>query len=277
MPNLDLGVIGNGIVAALIDRRGRIVWHCLPRFDGDPVFCSLLNGDDPEEGFGEVVLENLADAQQAYQGNTAILTTVLSDATGASIRITDFCPRFKQFDRIYRPSMIVRRIEPVAGLPMIRLRFRPSSHYGSQRPQRTYGSNHIRYVSAGHVLRLTTDAPLSYLESESAFALTGPVNIILGPDETLAASIPHSVRDFHERSLDYWIEWSRYLSVPFEWQDAVIRAAITLKLCSFEDTGAIVAALTTSIPEAAGTGRNWDYRACWLRDGYHVVQTLNRL
>jgi GH15 family glucan-1,4-alpha-glucosidase len=277
MPSLDLGVIGNGIVAALIDRRGRIVWHCLPRFDGDPVFCSLLNGEDPEEGFGEIVLENLADAQQTYQGNTAILTTVLTDTRGASIRITDFCPRFKQFDRIYRPSMIVRRIELIAGLPMIRLRFRPSSHYGSQRPQRTYGSNHIRYVSAGHVLRLTTDAPLSYLESESAFALTGPVNIILGPDETLTASIPHSVRDFHERSLDYWIEWSRYLSVPFEWQDAVIRAAITLKLCSFEDTGAIVAALTTSIPEAAGTRRNWDYRACWLRDGYHVVQTLNRL
>ena len=277
MPNLDLGVIGNGVVAALIDRRGRIVWHCLPRFDGDPVFCSLLNGEDPDEGFSEMVLEDFADAQQAYLGNSAILTTVLTDAKGASVRLTDFCPRFKQFDRIYRPSMLIRRIEPLSGLPVIRLRIRPLSHYGSQRPQRTFGSNHIRYVAGDLVLRLTTDAPLSYLESESAFALTMPLNIILGPDETLPASIPHSVRDFQERSFDYWIEWSRYLSVPFEWQDAVIRAAITLKLCSFEDTGAIVAALTTSIPEAAGTARNWDYRACWLRDAYHSVQTLNRL
>ena len=225
MPSLDLGVIGNGVVAALIDRRGRIVWHCLPRFDGDPVFCSLLNGEDPDEGFAEVVLENFADAQQAYLGNSAILTTVLTDANGASVRLTDFCPRFKQFDRIFRPAMLVRRIEPLSGLPVIRLRIRPLSRYGSQRPQRTFGSNHIRYVSGELVLRLTTDAPLSYLESEVAFALTTPLNIILGPDETLPASIPHSVRDFEERSFDYWSEWSRYLSVPFEWQDAVIRAA----------------------------------------------------
>ncbi len=277
MPDLDLGVIGNGVVAALIDRRGRIVWHCLPRFDGDPVFCSLLNGDNPESGFAEVVLENFADAQQSYLGNSAILVTTLTDSKGAALRITDFCPRFKQFDRIYRPAMLVRRVEPLSGLPVVRLRIRPLSHYGSQRPQRTFGSNHIRYLTGDLVLRLTTDAALSYLESESAFALTGPLNLILGPDETLPASIPHTVRDFQERSFDYWIEWARYLSVPFEWQEAVIRAAITLKLCSFEDTGAIVAALTTSIPEAAGTERNWDYRACWLRDAYHSVQTLNRL
>ena len=277
MPDLDLGVIGNGVVAALIDRRGRIVWHCLPRFDGDPVFCSLLNGENPDSGFAELVLENLADTQQSYLGNSAILVTTLTDSKGASLRITDFCPRFKQFDRIYRPATLVRRIEPLSGLPVVRLRIRPLSHYGRQRPQRTVGSNHIRYLTGDLVLRLTTDAALSYLESESAFALTGPLNLILGPDETLPASIPHTVRDFQERSFDYWIEWTRYLSVPFEWQEAVIRAAITLKLCSFEDTGAIVAALTTSIPEAAGTQRNWDYRACWLRDAYHAVQALNRL
>jgi GH15 family glucan-1,4-alpha-glucosidase len=93
----------------------------------------------------------------------------------------------------------------------------------------------------------------------------------------LAASIPHVVREFHERTLDYWIEWVRYLSVPFEWQEAVIRAGITLKLCAFEETGAIVAALTTSIPEAPGTQRNWDYRFCWLRDAYFSVHALNRL
>ena len=143
-------------------------------------------------------------------------------------------------------------------------------------PERAPGFSGISPRMTG-CLRLTTDAPLSYLESESAFALTGPLNLMLGPDETVPASIAHRVRDLLERTLDYWIEWSRYLSVPFEWQEAVIRAAITLKLCSFEDTGAIVAALTTSIPEAAGTTRNWDYRACWLRDAYLAVQTLNRL
>src|SRR5262245_23261303 len=104
MPSLDLGVIGNGVVAALVGRRGRIVWQCLPRFDGDPVFCSLLNGEDPEAGFADVVLEDFADSHQAYLGNSAILVTTLTDRKGAVVRITDFCPRFKQFDRIYRPS-----------------------------------------------------------------------------------------------------------------------------------------------------------------------------
>jgi GH15 family glucan-1,4-alpha-glucosidase len=160
---------------------------------------------------------------------------------------------------------------------MIRIRIRPMYGYGSGRPTRTYGSNHIRYVAPDYVLRLTTDAPVSYVDSESAFALMAPLNLILGSDETVPASVSQLTRDFMERSYDYWVEWCRYLSVPFEWQDAVIRAAITLKLCQFEETGAIVAALTTSIPEAANEKRNWDYRYCWLRDAYFSVHALNKL
>ena len=100
---------------------------------------------------------------------------------------------------------------------------------------------------------------------------------MLGPDETFASALEATVRDFEDRTQDEWTEWSRALHVPFEWQDAVIRAAIALKLCSFEETGAVVAALTTSIPEAAGTERNWDYRYCWLRDATFVIHALNRL
>src|SRR5690606_1124855 len=96
-------------------------------------------------------------------------------------------------------------------------------------------------------------------------------------DETWTSPIGSSVREYEERTREHWIEWSRGLSIPFEWQEAVIRAAITLKLCSFEETGAIVAALTTSIPEAAGSTRNWDYRYCWIRDAYFVIHALNRL
>jgi len=277
MPDLNLAVIGNSIVAALIDRRARIVWYCLPRFDGDPVFSSLLGGEAPETGFYEIAIENFAESRQEYQGNSAVLVTTLTDTRGGAVRIVDFAPRFKQHDRVHRPAMLMRRVEPVAGLPVVRVRLRPRFGYGREAPTTTHGSNHIRYVSAGTTLRLTTDAPLAYVESEAPFALTQPVHLILGPDEMLPASIPHVVRDFHERTLDYWIEWVRYLSIPFEWQEAVIRAAITLKLCAFEETGAIVAALTTSIPEAPGTHRNWDYRFCWLRDAYFSVHALNRL
>src|SRR5262249_39424858 len=117
----------------------------------------------------------------------------------------------------------------------------------------------------------------SYIAEESAFVLPGPINLLLGPDEGFSASIADTAREFREKTAEYWYEWVRYLSVPFEWQDAVIRAAIVLKLCSFEETGGIVAALATSIPEAPDSGRNWDYRYCWLRDAYFVVHALNRL
>jgi len=276
-PDLNLGVIGNSHVAALVDRCARIVWYCLPRLDGDPVFCSLLGGDDAAAGFADVVMEGLEPESQAYIGNSAILVTTLKDAQGARIRVTDFAPRFKQYDRVFRPAMLIRRIEPVAGACRLRLRVRPRFDYGRVTPARTQGSNHIRYVSDDMTLRLTTDAPVSYIETETAFALTHPVTLIFGPDETLADSIQRVARDFHERTLDYWVDWVRYLSIPFEWQEVVIRAAITLKLCSFEETGAVVAALTTSIPEAQGTSRNWDYRCCWLRDAYFGVLALNRL
>ncbi len=277
MPNLNLAVVGNSSVAALIDRKGRIVWHCLPRFDGDPVFSSLLDGDDPKSGFFEVTLEGLTSWSQVYQPNTAVLETTLEDDRGNAVRIVDFAPRFRQHGRIYRPSTLIRRIDPIRGLPLVRIRLRPHFHHGEIEPERTLGSNHIRYVGPDFALRVTTDAAVSYVATESPFVLRNSVTLIFGQDESVAESIPHLSRHLLERTRDHWAEWCRYLSIPFEWQEAVIRAAITLKLCCFEDTGAIVAALTTSIPEAPGSERNWDYRFCWLRDAYFSVHALNRL
>lgn len=273
---LDLGVVGNCIVGALVDRRARIVWWCLPRFDGDPVFCKLLAGEE-DSGYTDVEMDRIVASEQAYIPNTAILQTTLTDQTGASIRITDFVPRFRQFDRVFRPGMLFRRIEPVSGLARIRIRIRPRFGYGAVVPTRTLGSNHIRYTTSEATLRVTTDGPIAYLDGENTFVLTEPILLIFGPDESFAASITHVAREFFGRTREYWVDWSRSLAVPFEWQEAVIRAAITLKLCAFQETGAIVAALTTSIPEAADTPRNWDYRHCWLRDSYFVVQALNRL
>jgi GH15 family glucan-1,4-alpha-glucosidase len=132
-------------------------------------------------------------------------------------------------------------------------------------------------VGPDSTLRLTTDAPISYVLAETPFVLEEPANFVLGPDETLHDSVSNVARDALDRTLNHWREWVRRLALPFEWQSAVIRAAITLKLCMFEDTGAIVAAMTTSIPEARDTARNWDYRYCWLRDAFFVVRALNSL
>ena len=126
-------------------------------------------------------------------------------------------------------------------------------------------------------MRLTTDAPIDYVCSESVFNLNEPISLILGPDETLTDGLRDTARHFEEQTLNYWRNWSRRLALPLDWQEAVIRAAITLKLCTYEPTGAIVAALTTSLPEAASSGRNWDYRYCWLRDAFFVVRALNSL
>jgi GH15 family glucan-1,4-alpha-glucosidase len=273
---LDLAVIGNGRTAALVEKSGRIVWWCYPRFDSDPVFCRLLAGDE-EKGFCDVVLDRLADVQSEYVRNTAIVRTVLTDAAGASVRITDFAPRFRNFGRTMRPPQIVRMIEPLSGLPRITIRVRPTHDYGHPTAKRTYGSNHVRFLGGDTTIRLTTDAPLSYLEGETPMVLTRPVHIILGSDEPFPGELDSTCRDFEQRTREYWLEWVRRISIGYDWQEAVIRAAITLKLCNFEETGGVVAALTTSIPEAPGSGRNWDYRYCWLRDSYFVVKALNRI
>ena len=118
---------------------------------------------------------------------------------------------------------------------------------------------------------------MSYIAHETPFALTHPITLILGTDEPLEAAVDTVSREFLERTRDYWLDFVRGLGIPLEWQLAIIRAAITLKLCHFEETGAIIAAHTTSIPEAPNTQRNWDYRFCWLRDAYFVIRALNRL
>jgi GH15 family glucan-1,4-alpha-glucosidase len=284
MSSLDLAVIGNCMISALVDRQARIVWSCFPRFDGEPVFCSLLNGgaegqETPEDqgGFFGFELPGEFTCTQAYIENTAVLSSVIEDTRGNAVEIVDFAPRFTQFDRPFRPPQFIRYIRPLKGRPRVRVKLRPLNDWGSRTPERTRGSSHLRFVGPQRALRLTTDAPISYVDEERFFVVDRPMSFIFGTDEPLRAGIDDTARTFLDRTLDYWRQWVRALSIPFDWQDAVIRAAITLKLCNFEESGAIVAALTTSVPEAPGTQRNWDYRYCWLRDAYFVVQALNRL
>ena len=276
--SLDLFPIGNCQASALIDRAGRYVWACAPRVDGDPVFSALLGGaGEPERGYWSVEVEDLASISQAYLRNTPILSTEYADTNGAVVEVIDFAPRYRQFGRIYRPQAFIRLIRPVEGTAHIRIRMRPTVNGGQPPVEITSGSNHLRYVGGPMTQRLTTDAPIDHITSERSFRLEAPIALFLGPDESFDADIAATCQRMLHETVQHWRGWVRTLSVPLEWQEAVIRAAITLKLCAHEDTGAIVAALTTSIPEHAASGRNWDYRYCWLRDAYYVVQALNRL
>ena len=278
---LDLWPIGNCQVSALVDRAGRFVWACVPRVDGDPAFCSLLDDHPPSakgaRGFWEIDLEDCVETEQHYLRNTPILVTRQTDSAGNAIEVTDFCPRHFRHGRMYRPVAFVRIVRPVAGSPRIRVRLRPALDWGAADPVRTQGSNHIRYMLNDTTLRLSTSAPIGWIESERLFRVERPLHFFLGPDESFVGDIGDTLDTMLEHTAQEWRRWVRALATPVEWQEAVIRSAISLKLCQHEETGAIVAALTTSIPEHAGSERNWDYRYCWIRDAYYTVQALNRL
>lgn len=251
----------------------------MPRFDSDPVFHSLLNSANgvPDDGSFAIEIENFSHSEQAYDAGTAILRTRLFSSDGPAIEITDLAPRFFNRDRIFRPAQIIRRVRVLQGNPRIRIVVRPLGRWGTATPTLTQGSNHVRFVGPDQTFRLTTNAPITYIGKESWFVLHTPISMLFGADETLAGGIEETARDFEEQTSLYWRTWTRRLALPLEWQDAVIRAAITLKLCQFEDTGAIIAAMTTSVPEAPNSQRNWDYRYCWLRDAFFVVRALNSL
>ncbi|WP_295857653.1 glycoside hydrolase family 15 protein [uncultured Xylophilus sp.] len=274
--SLALGLIGNCAFSALVDARGRIVWCCMPRFDGDPVFNALLQRDEDASAFG-IEIEDFSHSEQQYEPNTAVLRTRLYDTAGHVLEITDFAPRFYARSRYFRPLTLVRKVRALHGSPRIRVCVDLRYDWGRETPTITRGSNHVRFVGSAMTLRLNTDAPIAHVLSKTPFVVTRELHFLLGADETLHDGIAETARHFERETVLYWRKWSQRLAVPLEWQDAVIRAAITLKLSLYEETGAIVAAMTTSIPEAPGSQRNWDYRYCWLRDAFFVVRALNSL
>jgi len=277
---LELAIVGNCSYSALINQRGSVVWSCFPRFDGDPVFCSLLRKNQ-DIGFFDIEVNKSESIQQYYLENTAVLRTKVTDSQGSCVEITDCAPRFKKFERIYRPNMLLRTIVPVCGRPRIRIRLRPTFGYGWGIPEKTRGSNHIRYLLPTMTLRLTTNAPVSYIVDEVLFEIEEPIQLLLMPDESLTEPIGDLSALYLKSTIDYWQEWIRSLSVPFEWQDQVIRAMITMKLSFFEETGAIIRAATTSIPfsphKKGEQYTNMDWRYCFLEDAFAVTSTLREV
>ena len=236
-----------------------------------------MDGEAPGHGFWEIELQGLASIEQAYIRNTPVLRTVMTAEDGAALEVIDFAPRHAKHGRTYRPLAFGRIVRPLKGAPRIVVRLRPATGWGARPAERTSGSNHIRYLCEDITFRLTTDCPVSHVLNERVFRLEGPLAFFLGPDEGYDQEVGPGVAAALDRTVRYWQDWVRKLYLPLDWQEAVIRAAITLKLCAYEETGAIVAALTTSVPEFPESGRNRDYRYCWIRDAYYTVRALNRL
>jgi len=269
----DLGLIGNCQFSALIENTGAVVWCCLPRFDAEPVFSTLL--DERDGGRFIVGPADGSHGSQRYLDNTNVLETTFRTADGA-FRVLDFAPRFPQHERMFRPTQLFRIVEPIDGTPRIRVLCDPRLGWSKATPQALQGSNHIQFDGFNSPLRLTTDIPPSYLAGQ-AFALTERRHLAL----TWGAPIEEPLAGLSERFLhdttQYWRRWVKHCNIPPMFQQEVIRSALTLKLHCFEDTGAIIAAMTTSIPESVGSGRTWDYRYCWLRDAYYALEAFRLL
>jgi GH15 family glucan-1,4-alpha-glucosidase len=268
------GLIGNCQASALIGQKGSLDWLCLPRPDSPPVFGRLL---DPDGGHFSIELVDCAESSQHYLPNTNVLVTLLRASDGSAIEITDFCPRFLQHGRAYRPTALFRRIELKGGNPRIRVQCRPVDGWDKNAVRAVRGNSHLRWEMPGAELRLLTNMPLTFLCEETEFSLTEPVYFGLTWGVGVEDDLLKVTNDFLERTIDYWRTWVKHCSIPTLYQKETIRSALALKLHCYEDTGAILAALTTSLPEEVGGGRNWDYRFCWLRDAYFVLSAFRNL
>lgn len=269
----DLGLIGNCQYAALVRRDGAVVWTCMPRFDSPPLFGALL--DEAGGGSFKIGPASARLGTQRYVSNTNVLETRF-DTVDGSFRVIDFAPRFLQHDRSFRPTKLVRIVEPLSGTPRIRVSCDPILGWNRQRPRQELGSHHISFHGYDAELRLTTDASLSYLNGEP-FALTEPRRFVLSWGAPVEEPLKPLCDRFLAETTRYWQQWVKHCDIPPVYQHEVIRSALALKLHCYEDTGAIVAAITTSIPEAPGSGRTWDYRYCWLRDAYYTLGAFRLL
>ncbi len=245
----DFGIVGNCAFMASIDKRTNVVWMCWPSFDSSFVFGSLLDSKKGGE-FTILPVETAFSSHQYYMDNTNILVTEIEDENG-KYRVTDFAPRFPQYDRYFRPLMLIRKVEPLSGNPRVNVRCAPKGDYGTKNPERVLGSNHIKYLGIGDEMRLTTNIPLSYvIDDEEPFFLNETKYLVLTYGAPLEAALEKTADEFLRATQKYWQDWVKSTSIGSFHQKAVIRSALALKIHQFEDTGAIIAASTTSLPES---------------------------
>ncbi|ANQ50462.1 glycoside hydrolase family 15 protein [Flammeovirga yaeyamensis] len=271
----DMGVIGNCAFMAYIDTKASVRWLCWPRFDSSFIFGDLL--DDEKGGeFSVKPTAKIKETKQYYVTNTNILVTEVYTEEG-DFKVTDFAPRFEQDDRYYKPLMMIRKIEPLQGTPSIKVVCNPTGEYGEFTPEKSQGSNHIRYLGYDQHMRLTTNIPLSYVMEENPFVLSGAVYTVLTYGAPLEAAIEATSEAFFTKTKRYWRNWVKSTSISFFHQEKLIRSSLILKIHQYEDTGAIIASGTTSLPEYHKSTRNWDYRYCWMRDSFYTLNAFNNI
>jgi GH15 family glucan-1,4-alpha-glucosidase len=270
-----MGVVGNCGFLAHIGTDTNVEWMCWPFFDSSFVFGGLL---DKKKGGQFSILPATAnfESKQYYIENTNVLCTEIHSSEG-SYRVTDITPRFYQYERYFKPLMLIRKVEPLEGTPRIEINCQPVGGYGKIKPSRHRASNHIKFLGLEEEIRLTTNVPLTYIIENQCFVLNEVKYLVLTYGTPLEAPLKSTCENFLQQTKRYWRQWVKSTSIGDFSQAYVIRSALVLKIHQFEDTGAIIAAGTTSLPESPGSGRTWDYRYCWLRDTYYTLNAFNNI
>ncbi len=272
----DYGLIGNCSYTAHIHQDTNVSWLCWPRFDSSFIFGNMIAGEKGGEFSIKPASGRFITSQQ-YIENTNVLSTHVKCDHHGSYKVIDFAPRFMQTDRYYKPLMLVRKIQRIEGNPKIHVRCNPVGNYGEMVPEHSFGSNHIRFLGLDAHVRLTTNIPLSYIAEDQSFVLDEDKYLVLTYGPPLEAALEETVNNFLNKTVSYWRNWVKRASIVDFYQRAAIRSALALKIHQFEDTGAIIAATTTSLPEAPGSTRNWDYRYCWMRDTFYTLNAFNNI
>ena len=270
----ETGLLGNCAYLAHINKNTNVDWLCWPRFDSSFIFGGML---DNNKG-GEFSIKPQGDFQseQFYLENTNIIRTKITCETG-KYQITDFAPRFKKADSYYKPLMLIRKIELLEGSPVITVKCSPTWDYGRVKQNPLPGNSYLNYEGSDARMRLTTNIPIDNILEEKEFILTETQYLALTYSDLLETPLIDTAEDFLYKTIEYWRLWIKHCSIAEFYQQYVIRSALVLKIHQYEDTGAIIAASTTSLPEFPESTRNWDYRYCWLRDTFYVITSLNHI
>jgi GH15 family glucan-1,4-alpha-glucosidase len=274
-PRLDHGLIGNGRVLGLVAPTGSLDWLCMPRFDSPSIFARILD----EEHGGRFAFQH-ADTElrgeSAYVPNTNVLRTVFRHAD-ACWELLDFAPRLPEGLGVSAPLQVTRLLRPLRGSVRLRTIFDPRPDYGRAPVHRLETTHGVAVLGGAAPLHLQSNVPMPYVLAGRDFLLDRPTWFTLTWGLPDAAQDTTRVLDALDLTIRGWRAWASTCALPTFAPAEVLRSALCLKLCAYEDTGAIIAAATTSIPEAMGTERTWDYRYCWLRDAAFVVEALRRL
>jgi alpha,alpha-trehalase len=278
-PIRDYAAVGDCHGAALIARDGSIDWCCLRRHDADPVFCRLL--DAAKGGYWSIRPAGRYEVSRAYLSETNILRTVFTTVTGRVV-LTDFMPVGRQigagahdYVSLNAPNWLVRRVEGSDGEVELEFAFRPSFDFARNRAVLTFGDGRL---SGSGLPDLFADLPF-LIDGDHARATvtvrTGErCDFVLAANTVEGEDPRDRVDEFLAVTEAFWREWIAYCRYAGPHRDAVRRSALALKLLTYAPTGALVAALTTSLPEEVGGERNWDYRYSWLRDSSFTLYAL---